>query len=307
MKDECFKNQCEKIINIFYSHNIKLEFATAESLFSAIDEVKKYCFHEEIKNEFNKSHNSLCLEFDVLNKKLLSIGYAYYNSIINICGYPEVPHHLNTIHDIFSFYPAAVIDYFGNFLIMKSADTQEVEKFYYFLDNRVLFDLEENSWDDFLSMFKLPQKTIDFLKIDPDYTTLDYIGFLPNGELNNIGFNTLVDMFLKRTPEKYYSNYIHMGSVVEILQNNFDLNMTVGMQYSTKDEYYLSIEISLSTKQAKYFYEIMYEKNIITETEYKNFNSMDNIDEYKKCVVKLRWQNEQSFSTKYYLEKYVDG
>lgn len=307
MNDLHFETQCEKIIKIFSKHNVKLEFENPDSFFSAIKEIKKYCLHEELKEIFEKSNNTVCVEFDILNRKTLSVGYSYYNSSLNICGYPEVSQHLNFLEQIFSFYPAAVINYFGNFGIMKSADMQKVEKFYYFLDNRILYDLEEESWDDVLGLFNLPQKTIDFLKLDSDYTSLDYVGFLPNGELDNIGFSTVVDMFLKRNPAKQYLNYVHMKNVVALLENNFDPDITVGLQYSTKKESYFGIELFLTTVQSKYFYAMLYEKNIITKIEYDNFTDMEFPEEYKKCVVKLRWKDEQNFSTKFYLEKYTNS
>jgi hypothetical protein len=307
MKNLYSKNHYEKIINILTSHNIKLEFEDPTSLVSAVEEIQKYCLYEELKVIFEKSNNNLCVEFDILNKKTLSIGYGYYNSTLNICGYAEVSDHLNLIAEIFSFYPAAVINYFGNYLIMKSASTGEVEKFYYFIDNRILYDLDEDSWSDVLSLFNLSEKSIDFLKLDTEYTALDYIGFLPNGDLDNIGFNTLVGKFLQRNPNKEYLNYANMEKIVRILERNFDPDMTIGMQYSTKKQCYFGIELFLTTEQAKFFYQMMYDNQIISDVEYKNFVSMNFSEKYKSAVVKLRWETENNFMTKFYLEKYTDS
>lgn len=307
MKNLYSKKHCEKIISILSSHDIKLEFEDPESLVSAIEKIQKYCFHEELKLIFEKSNNTLCVEFDILNKQTLSIGYGYYNSTLNICGYAEVSNHLNLIAQIFSFYPAAVINYFGNYLIMKSASTGEVEKFYYFIDNRILYDLDEESWDDVLSLFNLSKKSINFLKLDADYTALDYIGFLPNGDLDNIGFTTLVGKFLQRNPREEYLNYVNIQKIVEILENNFDPDMTIGIQYSTKKQSYFGIELFLTTEQSKFLYELMYKKDIIAQIEYENFADMNFSEQYKRAVVKLRWETENKFSTKFYLEKYTDS
>jgi hypothetical protein len=295
------EKEFEKIINIFSSHNVKLEFENPKLLCYAIQQISKYCYSKELDLNFKKYNELVCLEFDVLNTKMLTIGKFYPNSSLSICSYPEVYDHLKTINKIFSFYPCAVIDYFGGFAIGTSADNNKLEKFYYWLSGKILFEIAEESWDDVLSIFNISQKNINFLKWDVNYTSLSYIGFTPDGLLDNIGFSVPIEKFFGRNPIDEYSNYIAIEKVCSCLSNHME---EITLQYSAKNQSYFGIEVFFDTvEELSNLYYLMHKNSVICDVEYKNFKEMNISSEYMKFIVKFRWKCENTFSTKLYLEK----
>jgi hypothetical protein len=298
------EKEFEKIIKIFSSHNIKLEFENPKLLCSAIQEISKYCYSKELDLTFRKNNELVCLEFDVLNKKMLTIGNFYPNSSLSICSYSEVYEHLKTINQIFSFYPCAVIDYFGGFAVGASADNNKLEKFYYWLSGKILFEIAEESWDDVLSIFNISQENINFLKYDVNYTSLSYLGFTPDGLIDNIGFSVPVEKFFDRNPIDKYSNYVAIENVCKCLNNDME---EITLQYSAKNQSYFVIEVFLdSVYELNNFYYLMHKNSVICDVEYTNFTEMNISSEYIKFIVKFRWKDPNTFVTKLYLEKIPD-
>ena len=256
---------------------------------------------------FKNSDSLVCLEFDVLNKKMLSKGHAYNNSTLNMCDYVEVIDHLQKIVEIFSFYPGAFIDYFGDYMIMTSADDNKLEKIYYWLNNTILFDIAEESWSDFLSIFNLSQKNINFLKLDTTYTILSYLGFNADGSTDNIGFSVSIDKFFDRNPQNEYSRYIGIENVIKTIGDMGNIP-NLGLQYSTTNQSYFAIELFLENiEQLNNLYQLMYKNCVICEEEYKNFIDMNTSSDYKRYIIKFRWQNQNTFTTKLYLENIQNG
>jgi hypothetical protein len=298
------EREFEKIINIFSSNNVKLEFENPKLLCSAIQDISEYCYSKELNLHFEKYNQLVCLEFDVLNKRMLSIGSFYPNSSLSICGYPEVYHHLKIIHEIFSFYSKPVIDYFGKFAIGTSADDNKLEKIYFWLSDQILLEIAEESWDDVLSIFNISQKNINFLKLDINYTSLSYLGFTPDGLMDNIGFSVSVEKFFDRNPIDEYSNYVVIEKVCGCLSNDME---EISLQYSAKNQSYFAIEVFFDTlEELNNLYYLMHKNSVISDIEYKNFTEMNISSEYIKFIVKFRWKDQNTFSTKLYLEKIPD-
>lgn len=296
----------EKIINIFSSHNVRLEFENLQQLYSAIHESGKYFHSKQLRAHFDRSRSSILLEFDVLNRKMLSVGRNYPNSTLNICEYTEVANCLFKFKDIFSMYPGEVLGYFNEYCIMTSPD-DKLQKIY-FMFFLLLSDIAEDSLNDFLSILNLSSKNIDFLKLHHDRICFHYYGFDVDMSTDNVGF--ILDKNISNFDLiRIYSDYIGIENVIKTCKNFFTKEDDGFMlQYNTKNQSYFTIEMVMENiEECKNFYYLMYKNSIISKNEYENFMDMNISFECESYFVKFKWTDENTFVTKLYLSNIVDS
>lgn len=299
----------EKILNVLSKNDIKIEFEDPLSLIKSLQEIGQISLKKETEIAFFKSKRLILLEFDVAKKEIISSGIAYPCSTMNYCPYPEVREQLQIILELFSFHPRHVVDLFGVYGVMYAGqDTNKVEGFYYWVDRGILYDLVEHSWNDILEVFDMPPETIGFLKKETDNMHLDYIGFDMKNIIRKMAFATTKEWFLYREPEKFYSDYKNINSIVELINNYFPSSEHwTSLQYCPQNPKYFAVELSLDPNYIHNFAKTMYEYGIIDEIEYNNYNEMTIPAEYQMSIVKFRWDDENNFCVKLYLEEFLDN
>ena len=299
------QDEIENILTIFTENKIKLEFETPSELIQSLQQISDYCLQKKANQVFENLSTVFLLEFDVKNKTIISTGVGYPFSSIGFCSYLQLNSQLKLISEIFSFHPRSIIDLYSSYMIMYSGDSIKTpEQFYYCIDSGILIDITEDSWDEFLNIFNLSNNTINFLKQETNYISLDYIGFDLDDKLSKISFSIPRFWLFKRVPENYYGEYINIDSVLELILEYYNDEVFVGLQYSCQSQEYFSIEVQVSPSELKKFYRALYEFSIIDSTTFENFNGMEIPSEYVNSMVKFRWKSPTEFSVKLYLEKY---
>lgn len=298
----------ENILNIFSENKIKMEFEDLYDLIKTVEQVGKLSLKKESEVSFFKSKRLILLEFNVEKKEILSTGIAYPCTTINYCPYPQVREQLNLIYEAFKFHPRHIVDLFGIYGVMYTGnDTNLVEGFYYWVDRGILYDIQLDYWDDILSMFNISQKNINFLKKENENMNLDYIGFDLYNNIQKTAFATNKEWFFYRDPYSQFSEYIKINPVLDLLADFFDDDdLWISLQFSPSNQSFFAIEFSLHPSRIKDFSEKMFEYAIIDETEYFNFINMNIPKEYQVSIIKFRWNNEEEFCVKFYLEEFLD-
>jgi hypothetical protein len=310
MENEIYYTQesVESILNIFSKNGIKLEFDDPYSLIKTLQTVGELTSEKHLELTFLNSKKLVLLEFDIARKKIISSGIGYSCSTIDYCPYVQVKQQLGMLYDIFNFHVRHLIDLNGIYGVMyNGTDVNQVEGFYYWLDRGILYDITLESWDYILEVFNLSQKNINFLKKENANMHLDYIGFDTKNIIRKVAFATNKEAFLFRNPEKQYKNYKNMNPIIKLLGDYFNEdNDWMSLQYSPQNQKYLAIEFSLDPFQVRDFANEMYKRNIIDESEHFNFVDMNIPAEYQTSILKFRWDDEENFSIKFYLEEFID-
>jgi len=299
----------EQILNVLAKNDIKIEFEEPINLIKSLQEIGQISLKKESEIAFFKSKRLILLEFDVAKKEIISSGIAYPCSTMNYCPYPEVRDQLEIILELFSFHPRHIVDLFGVYGVMYAGqDTSKVEGFYYWIDRGILYDLVDHSWDDILSVFDMPPETIGFLKKENDNMHLDYIGFDMKNIIRKVAFATTKEWFLYREPEKFYSVYKHIDSIINLIKDYFSSKEHwTSLQYCPQNPKYFAIELSLDPTFIHEFAETTYKYGIIDQNEYNNYMEMNIPKEYQMSIVKFRWDDEDTFCVKLYLEEFLNN
>lgn len=299
------KDEIESILTIFTNNKVKLEFETPNKLVQSLEQISNFCLAKKANEVFQNLSTVFLVEFDVKNKTIISTGVGHPFSSIGFCSYPQLNQQLKIISELFSFHPRSIIDLYSSYMIMYLGDsTEKAEQFYYCIDSGILCDITEDSWDDFLGIFNLSDTTIDFLKQETNYTSLDYIGFDLNNELSKISFSVPRFWFFRRIPENYYVEYIKIDPVLQLIYEYTEKEeIFISLQYSCQNQDYFSVEIQVPPLSLSDLYVKMCDYGIIDEDTLNNFMSMEIPKEYINSVVKFRWATKDNFSVKLYLEK----
>lgn len=291
----------EKIISTFSDKGIKLEFDNPTALFSAIRKISTYCFQKQTEELFKKSTAFTWFEFDILNRKIDGIKESYSNSTIIISNYPQIFSHISLIGELFLFYPGSSVNYFGHYSILKCPENKKAKKFYYSLDNRILYDVSVESWDHIFKEFNLDLYHVDFLKKNSEHVSLSYIVFDLNDEISELIFYLPSSKFFDNQPELQYFQYVNLKEIIQILKEesiDFDLEIT----YNLKNKESIIFDVFLSNDNIKRVYEVLKSCEIINDIEYNNFISMNIPENSMEYCLKFEWQNKDKFSVKYCLE-----
>jgi hypothetical protein len=310
MENEIYYTQesVESILKIFSENKIKLEFEDPYSLIKSLRTIGEFTAQKQLELTFLNSKKLALLEFDVAHKEIISSGIGYSCSTIDYCPYPQVKQQLGMLYDLFNFHVRHLIDLNGIYGVMyNGSDVNQVEGFYYWLDRGILYDITLDSWNYILEIFNLTQENIEFLKKENANMHLDYIGFDTKNVIRKLAFATNKDAFLFRSPEKQYKNYKNIDAIIKLLEDYFDeSNDWMSLQYCPQNQKYFAIEFSLIPSQVRDFANELYERGIIDEREHFNFIDMNIPEEYQTSILKFRWDDEENFAIKFYLEEFID-
>jgi hypothetical protein len=181
-------------------------------------------------------------------------------------------------------------------------DLSRPASFYYTIENEVFFDIDPKSWNTMFCYLNLGEKNAEFLAKETDNLFLRYIGFDKKNRIDKLGFHTLYEFFSDREPLKYYSNYKNFENIFYTIKNITD-NDLLSLQYSPIFSEYLGVEISVEPNQITPVAKKLYDNFIMTEEQYNNITEMNISDKFRNSVLKFRWENENTFDIKFYLQK----
>jgi hypothetical protein len=299
------KKEFEKILNIFSSHEVKLEFENPITLMNALQKIGEMCLEKELLISFFTSKTVELLEFNIAKKQIISNGIYYPYTTVSYSPYPQVARQIEIIMEIFQFYPGIIIDLMSNYAVMyEGIETNKVERFYHWIDRNILSNIEENKWNDVLKSFNISEDTITLLKKETNNIGMTYIGFDPKNIICKVAFTTNKTSFLYRDPEKIYSSYKNINSIINLIEN-YSTDDLISLQYCPQNKNSVSIELLLHPDMLQQFTEKMYQYEIINSVEYDNFLQMNISKEYENCIIKFKWDDVENFCVKLYLGKFL--
>lgn len=294
----------KRILQIFESNQIKLEFESIEKLFNCFGEIEYNLVNEALKNIFEQSKKVKLVELDLYTKKVLSTGIGYPYSTSSFCYYPQFKEQIEIISNIFSYNPRATIDLLDMYMVMYTADINSPENFYYTIDKGVFLDIDESSILSILKNLGINGKSLVGLKRLQQQFCLDYIGFDLKNNISKISFTTTKGNILSTDYVNTFSSYNNFDKIFDVIDKNFTSeNKSITIQHSPFNENYIAVELSISPGNLKLFAKELYNDNVIDENIFLNFENLVISPKYVNCVVKFRWNAENEFTIKLYLEE----
>lgn len=298
-------NDIKKIIDILEKNKIKLEFQNPENFVKALEELQEELTNQKFEEIFYSTCDGVLYEFDIKNKKLISSGVFYPLSTKDFTPYRQVPLHLEVISKIFSFYERNLLNLYDNYCVMyREQDLTKPVAYYYTVEREVFYDIDPQSWTSMFSYLNLNENNSRFLSKETDNLYLRYVGFDDKNRLDKLGFHTLYEFFKIRNPLEHYSKYKNFENLFYILKQIADQEL-ISLQYSAEFSDYLGIEIRVPPEKIKYVSKTLYDNKIFCEKRYSNLVEMNIPEKYTNSVMKFRWQDENTFDVKFYLQKHL--
>jgi hypothetical protein len=296
-------NDIKKVLEILEKNQVRLEFESPENFVKTVEELKEYLLNEKLDEIFYSTCDGVLYEFDISHKKLISSGVFYPLSTKDFTPYKQVPFHLDVISKIFSFYERNLLNLYDTYCVMyKEQDLTKPAAFYYTIEKEVFFDIDPNSWKTMFSYLNLNEKNTEFLANETDNLFLRYIGFNKENQIDKLGFHTLYEYFCVREPLNFYSNYKKFEQVFYTIKEIARQEL-ISLQYSSIKSDYFGVEIALEREEVKPAMKKLYDATILTDEQYNNIVEMNISEDYSNSVLKFRWENENTFDIKFYLQK----